>query len=132
MFLTVEVFADRTHTHLPAIARHPDIVPVVVVELPAGRLHQGLERTGTEIDDQPQSPVPQGQVDVVSRPSRVEQQAVPLQGAEGQRDLVHAALNRGLGQVVAEELVAFERGNRLLLACEERGNISVIVNLLHS
>lgn len=129
-----KVFGDRTwrHTHLPAIARHPDIVPVVVVEVPAGRLHQGLERTGTEIDDQPQSPVPQGQVDVVSRPPRVEEQAVPLQGAEGQRDLVHAALNRGLGQVEAEELVAFERGNRLLLACEERGSISVIVNLLHS
>lgn len=110
-------------THLAAVARHPDVVPVVVVELPAGRLHQGLERTGAQIDDQPQSSVPQGQVDVVSRPPRVQQQAVPLQGEEGQRDLVHAALNGRLGQVVAEELVAFEGGHRLLLACEERGNV---------
>lgn len=127
---TFEVFGGA-RTDLAAVAGHPDVVPVVVVELPAGRLHQGLERSGTEIDDQPQSSVPQGQVDVVGRPSRVEQQAVPLQGAEGQRDLIHAALNRGLGKVVAEELAAPEGGRRLLLACEETGNISVSVSLLH-
>lgn len=98
-------------------------MPVIVVELPAGRLHEGLKSTGAQIDDQPQSSVPQGQVDVVSRPPRVKQQAVSLQGAEGQRDLVHAALDGRLGEVVAEELVAFEGGHRLLLACEERGDV---------
>lgn len=41
----------------------------------------------------------------------MKQQAVPLQGAEGQRDLIHAALNGSLGQVVAEELIAFEGGH---------------------
>lgn len=99
------------HTHLAVVACHPDIVPVIVIELPTGRLHQGLERTRAQIDDQPQGSVAQGQVDVVSRPPRVKQQAVPLQGAEGQRELVHAALNGRLGQVVAEELVAFEGGH---------------------
>lgn len=111
-------FEREPATHLAAVARHPHVVPVVVVELPAGGLHQGLERTRAQVDDQPQSSVAQRQVDVVGRPPRVEQQAVPLQGAEGQRDLVHAALDGRLRQVVAEELVAFEGGHRLLLACE--------------
>lgn len=79
--------------HLSQVARDSDIVPHVVVELPAGRFHQGLEGPGAQIDDQPQSSVPQGEVDVIGRLPRVQQQAVPLQRAEGQRDLVQAALD---------------------------------------
>lgn len=45
----------------------------------------------------------------------MKQQAVPLQGPEGHRDLVQTALNGSLGKVVAEELIAFEGGYRLLL-----------------
>ncbi len=98
-------------THLAEVAGHSHIVPHVVIELPTGRFHQGLESTGAEVDDEPQSSVPQGQVDIVSRPPCMKQQAVPLQGAEGQRDLIQAALNGSLGQVVAEELIAFEGGH---------------------
>lgn len=39
----------------------------------------------------------------------MEHEAIPLQGSEGQRDLVCAALDGGHGQVIAEKLVAFER-----------------------
>lgn len=39
----------------------------------------------------------------------MEHEAIPLQGSEGQRDLVRAALDGGHGQVIAEKLVAFER-----------------------
>lgn len=112
-----------THTHLAEVAGHSNIVPGVVVELPTGRLHQGLEGTGAQVDDQPQSSVPQGQVNIVSWPPRVKQQAVPLHGAEGQRDLIQTALNGSLGQVVAEELIAFEGGHWLLLPWEGRRNI---------
>lgn len=86
-------------------------MPGIVIELPTGRLHQGLESPGAQVDDQPQRTVPQGEVDIVSRPPSVEQQAVPLQGAEGQRELIHAALNGRLGQVVAEVLIASEGGH---------------------
>lgn len=99
------------YTHLAEVACHSNVVPDVVIELPFGRLHQRLESAGAQVDDQPQSTIPQGQVDIVSRPPRVKQQAVPLQGAEGQRDLVQTALNGSLGQVVAEELIAFEGGH---------------------
>lgn len=102
---------QRLCTHLAAVARHANVMPDVVIELPTGRFHQGLERARAQVDDEPQGSVPQGQVDVVGRPPRVEQQAVPLQGAEGQRNLVHAALNGGLGEVVAEELIPFKGGH---------------------
>lgn len=85
-------------------------MPDVVIELSTGWLHQGLESTRAQVDNEPQSSIPQGQVNIISRPPCVKQQAVPLQGAEGQRDLVHAALNGRLGQVVAEEIIAFEGG----------------------
>lgn len=45
----------------------------------------------------------------------MKKQAVLLQGAEGQGDLVQTALNGRLGQVVAEVLIAFKGGQRLLL-----------------
>lgn len=86
-------------------------MPDVVVELPAGGFHQSFEGSGAQVDDQPQGSVPQGQVDVVGGPPRVEQQAVPLQRAEGQRDLIQIALDGGLGQVEAEELIASKGGH---------------------
>lgn len=86
-------------------------MPNIVTELPTGGLHQGLESTRTQVDDQPESAIPQRQVDVVSRLPCVKQQAVPLQCTEGQCDLIQTALNGCLGQVVAEELIAFEGGH---------------------
>lgn len=99
------------YTHLAAVTRHSNIMPDIIIELHTGRLHQGLESTRAQVDDQPQSSITQGQVDVVGRPPCVEQQAIPLQGAEGHSDLIHTALNGSLGQVVAEELIAFEGGH---------------------
>lgn len=99
------------YTHLAVVACHSNIVPDVVIELPTGRFHQCLESTRAQVDDQPQGSIPQGQVDIVSRPPRVKQQAVPLLGAEGERDLIQTALNGSLGEVVAEELIAFEGGH---------------------
>lgn len=90
-------------------------MPDIVIELPTGRLHQGLESARAQVDDQPESSIPQGQVDIVSWPPCVKQQAVPLQRTEGQRYLIQTALNGSLGQVVAEELIAFEGGHWLLL-----------------
>lgn len=107
----MEVTDSGCTTHLAAVACHSNIVPDVIIELPTGRFHQGFESARAQVDDQPQSSIPQGQVDIVSRPPCVKQQAVPLQGAEGQRDLIHTALNGSLGQVVAEELIAFEGGH---------------------
>lgn len=103
-------------TDLAEVAGHSDIMPDVVIELSAGWFHKGLEGTGAQVDDQPQSSIPQRQVDVISRFPRMKQQAVPLQRAEGQRDLIQAALDGGLRKVVAEVLVAFKGGHRLPLA----------------
>lgn len=99
------------YTHLAEVACHSNLMPDIVIKLPTGRFHQGLERTRAQVDDQPQSSIPQGQVDIVSRLPCVKQQAVPLQGTERQRDLIQTALNGCLGQVVAEELIAFEGGH---------------------
>lgn len=95
------------NVYLAEVACHTDIMPDVVIELATGGLHQGLEGTGAQVDDQPHSSVPQGQVDIVSWLPRVKQQAIPLQRTEGQRDLIQTALDGRLRQVVAEELVPF-------------------------
>lgn len=49
----------QMNTHLPEVARHSEIMPDVVVELPFGGFHQGLKGAGAQVDDQPQSAVPQ-------------------------------------------------------------------------
>ena len=99
--------------YLPQVARDPDVMPGVVVELAVDRLHQRLEGAGAQVDDQPDGAALQGQVDVVGRLPRVQHEAVALERAEGESDLVRAALDGCQGQVVAEELVPFEGGHRL-------------------
>lgn len=89
-------------------------MPGVVVELSIDRLHDGLKGPGAQIDDEGDGPVFQRQVDVVCGFARVQQEAVTLPGLEGQRDLVAAALNGVLRQVVAEVLRAPEGGHVLL------------------
>lgn len=90
-------------------------MPDIVIKFSAVRLHQGFKSTRAQVNDQPQSAIPQGQIDVVSWLSCVKQQAIPLQGPEGQRDFIQTALNGGLRKVVAEELIAFEGGHRFFL-----------------
>ncbi|TNN33915.1 hypothetical protein EYF80_055923 [Liparis tanakae] len=94
--------------YLSQVARDFDVVPGVVVELPVDRLHDGLEGPGAQVDDQRHGAVLQRQVDVVGRLARVQQQPVALPRLEGQRDLVAAALDGVLRQVVAEVLGAPE------------------------
>lgn len=89
-------------------------MPGVVIELSIDRLDNGLKGPGAQIDDERHGPVFQRQVDIVRRLARVEEEAVALPGFEGQRDLVAAALDGVLGQVVAEVLGAAEGGHVFL------------------
>ncbi len=67
-------------------------------ELAIRRLHQSLEGTGAQVDDQGTRPRFQRQVDVVGRLAGVQQETVSLQRSEGQGDFICAALDRLLGQ----------------------------------
>lgn len=96
--------------YLSQVAGDLDVVPGVVVELAVDGLHQGLECPRAQVDDQPNGTALQGKVDVVSRFAGVQHEAVALQRAEGERDLVSAALDGRQRQVIAEELVALEGG----------------------
>lgn len=92
-------------------------MPGVVVELAVDGFDERLEGAGAEVDDEPDGATFQRQVHVIGRFARVEHEAVPLQGSEGQRDLVRAALNGGHGQVIAEKLISFERCHRFFFTC---------------
>lgn len=87
-------------------------MPGVVVKLAVDGFDECLESARAEVDDEPDGAALQRQVDVISRLARVQHEAVALQGSEGQRDLVRAALDGGHGQVVAEKLVALECRHR--------------------
>lgn len=95
-------------SYLPQVSRDLHIVPGVVVELAVDWFDKRLESPGAEINDQPHGAALQRQVHVIRRFPRVEHEAVSLQRAEGQRDLVRAALDGCHRQVIAEKLVAFE------------------------
>jgi len=97
-------------------------VPAVVVELAVDGLHQRLEGAGAQVDDEPDGAALEREVDVVGRLARVQQQPVALPRAERQRQLVRAALDRAVREVVAEELVALEGGHVLLPACRGRAS----------
>lgn len=90
-------------------------MPGVIVEFAVDRLHDGLEGPRSQIDDQRHGAVLQRQVDVVGRLARVQDEAVALPGLEGERDLVTAALDGVLREVVAEVFRA-SKGGRVLLA----------------
>lgn len=106
--------------YLTEVPRYFNIMPIIVIKLPIDRLHQSFEGSGPQINDERNGPVFQCQVDVVGGFARVQHQAVPLQGLEGQCDFVATALNRVQGQIVAEELRSFEGGNILLFSCRDK------------
>lgn len=89
-------------------------MPGVVIEFSVDWLHDGLEGPGAQIDDEGDGPIFERQIDIVGRLPRVQEEAVALPGLEGQRDLVAAALDGVLRQVVAEVLRAAEGGYVLL------------------
>lgn len=94
--------------YLPQVASDAHVMPSVVVELAVDRFNQSLESARAQVDDQPHGAALQREVDVVGRFASVQHEAVALQRAEGERDLVGAALDRCQRQVVAEEFVALE------------------------
>lgn len=89
-------------------------MPGVIVEFAVDRLHDGLKGSRTEIDDQGHRAVLQRQVDIVGRLARVQNEPVALPGLERERDLVTAALDGVLREVVAEVFRASEGGHVLL------------------
>lgn len=89
-------------------------MPGIVVEFAIDGLHDGLKGSRAEIDDQRHGAVLQRQVDVVGRLARVQNKAVALPGLEGERDLVTAALDGVLREVVAEVFRASKGGHVLL------------------
>ncbi len=99
--------------YLSEVACDFHIVPGVVVEFAIDRLDNGLEGSGTQVDDQRNGPIFQGQVDVVCWLARVKDKAISLPSLEGQCDLVAAALDGILRQVVAEVLGTSECGHIL-------------------
>lgn len=103
--------------YLTQVAGDAYIVPGIVIELAIDGLHQGLKGPRAQIYDQPHCAALQRKVHVVGRLPGVQHEAVTLQGAERESDLVRAALDGGHRQVVAEELVAFEGSHRLILTC---------------
>lgn len=96
-------------------------MPGVVIEFSVDWLHDGLEGPGAQIDDEGDGPIFERQIDIVGRLPRVEEEAVALPGLEGQRDLVAAALDGVLRQVVAEVLRAAEGGHVLLPRWNDNG-----------
>lgn len=91
-------------------------MPGIVVEFAIDRLDNGLESSWTQVDDQRYGSIFQGQVDVVCWLACVEDKAISLPGLEGQRDLVTAALDGVLRQIVAEVLGTSESGH-VLFSC---------------
>lgn len=104
----------RPAPHLSEVAGHFDVVPRVVVKLSVDGFHDGLEGPGPQIDDEGHGTVLQGQVDVIGRLARVQDEPVTLPRLEGQSDLVVTALDGVLREVVAEIFRAAERGHVFL------------------
>ncbi|CAG5929507.1 unnamed protein product [Menidia menidia] len=113
--LQLKVVVFIYHLQSREVAGDSHIVPGVIVELAIDRLHQGFKSPRAQVDDQPDCAALQRKVDIVSRLAGVQHQPVALQRSEGKGDLVGAALDGCQGQVVAEELVAFEGGDRFFL-----------------
>lgn len=101
--------------YLTEVPGNLHIMPGIVIKFPIDGLNQGLEGPRAQVDDQRDSTVLQRQVDVVSRFACVEHQAIALQGLEGKRDLIAAALDGVWREVVTEVLRALE-GRHILLS----------------
>ena len=120
LFVTWHVQLNISLPYLSEVAGHFDIMPRVVVELPVDWLHDGFEGSRTQVDNEGDRSVLQRQVDVVSWLAGVKDKAVTLPGLEGERDLVAAALDGVLGEIVAEVLWTSEGGHVLLPGCGEK------------
>lgn len=100
--------------YLPEVAGHFDVVPGVVVKLSIHRLHNGLKGPRAQVNDQGDRTILQSQVDIISWLAGVQNEPVSLPGLEGEGDLITAALDGVLRQVVAQVLGAPESGHILL------------------
>ena len=105
------------HTlYLPQIPCDLHIMPLVVVESPQHRFNKGFKGPGAQIYDEGDGAIAQRQVDIVCRLARVQDETIALPSAKGKRDLVAAALNGALREVVAEILSSAECGKAFLFS----------------
>lgn len=91
-------------------------MPRVVIEFAIDRLHNGLEGPRPQVNDQRDCTVFQGQVDIISRLAGVQNEPVALPRLEGQSDLIAAALDGVLRQVIAKVFGTTESGH-VLISC---------------
>lgn len=89
-------------------------MPCVVVKLAVDWLHNGLEGPRPQVNDQGDGAVLQGQVDVIGRLAGVQNEPVALPRLEGQSDLIAAALDGVLRQVIAKVFGPTEGGHVLI------------------
>lgn len=117
-----------TSDYLSQVACHFDVVPGIIIELSIDWFDDGLECPGTQIDDERDGPIFQRQVDIVSGLARVQQEAISLPGLKGQRDLIAAALDRVLWQVIAEVLRSTESGHILFSCWNDRRKDKMLIS----
>lgn len=106
--------------YLPEVAGHFDIVPWIVIELSIDWLHDGFKGSRAQIDNEGHGAVLQCQVDVVSWLAGVKDEAIALPRLEGESNLIAAALDGILGEIVAEVLRATESGHILFSGCGKK------------
>lgn len=110
------------HHYLPQVACHLNVVPRVVIELAIDWLHNGLEGPRPQVNDQRNCTVFQGQVDIISWLAGVQNEPVALPCLEGESDLIAAALDGVLRQVIAKVFGTTESGHVLISCWKKRGN----------
>lgn len=115
--------------YLSQVASHFNVVPGIVVEFAVNRLHNSLEGPRAQVDDEGNCTVFEREVDVVGRLPRVQEEAVALPRLEGERDLIAAALDGVLRQVITEVFGATEGGNVLLSCCNNKEQKETNVNI---
>lgn len=115
------------HHYLPQVSCHLNVVPRVVIELAIDWLHNGLEGPRPQVNDQGDCTIFQGQVDIISWLAGMQDEPVALPGLEGESDLIAAALNGVLWQVVAKVFGTTESGH-VLISCwkKEKRNYSAV------
>lgn len=111
--------------YLAQVAGDAHVMPGIVVKLAIDRLNEGFKGPRAQVDDQPNCAALQGKIDVIGRLAGVQHEAVALQCSEGKRNLISAALDWRQGQIVAEELVALEGGDRFFFSCRQNENRNV-------
>lgn len=94
-------------------------MPMVVIKFATDWLHNGLEGSRSQVNDQGDGAVFQSQVDIIGRLARVQDQPVTLPCLEGECDLIAATLNGVLREVIAQIFRSTESGYILIPRCKK-------------